>query len=135
MTDLAATRVREISLLTSSDSLTAVERSAYVDEVNSLINELESIASSTSVNDRYLLSGHFDSLNTQVGINRGEQTSASLRSARPQDLGAYETTGPTREALPPHLQPPLIRQQPLKISSFLRALAQQRLMLLTTVRP
>ena len=91
--------LRTIAVESSNGSLSSTERSAYATESVSLINEIESIATSTSFNQRSLLDGTLMGISTQVGSRSDDSISLSISSSAPSSLGAYSSIGPTREAL------------------------------------
>jgi flagellin len=91
--------LRTIAVESSSSSLTSTDRSVHATESAELINELESLATSTSFNQRSLLDGTQMGLSIQAGPNSAQSISLSISSSNPSNLGAYSSVGPTREAL------------------------------------
>ncbi|MBL97825.1 MAG: hypothetical protein CMF52_08415 [Legionellales bacterium] len=92
-------RMRTIAVESSSDAITATERTVFANETGELLAEIESIASSTSFNKRRLLDGSLTGLTIQAGPSSADTLSLSIASSNPESLGAYSAIGPTRGAL------------------------------------
>ena len=92
-------RVRAIAVESSSDGMTSTDRTTMESETSALINEIESISTSTAYNNRLLLDGSFSGINAQVGPNSNDSVNFSVTTSKPSTLGAYASIGPTRDAL------------------------------------
>ena len=80
-------RMREISVQAANDTNTPADRQSLQDEVASLTEEIDRIATTAQFNDKVLLDGNFGTANYQVGANAGQTISMSISSAKNADLG------------------------------------------------
>lgn len=86
------TRLRELSVQSASDTIGDQER-AYSDlEFQQLVTEVERIATSTTFNEKKLISGEGDEMEFQIGINNNEANDRikfkpEEQSVRAADLG------------------------------------------------
>jgi flagellin len=80
-------RMREISVQAANDTNTPADRQSLQNEVASLTEEIDRIATTAQFNDKVLLDGNFGTANFQVGANAGQTISMSISSAKNSDLG------------------------------------------------
>lgn len=76
-------RIRELAVQAANDILTAADRTNLQNEVNSLLSEVDRIASSTEFNTRKLLDGSSatTAMNFQVGANTGQSIAVTIATA------------------------------------------------------
>lgn len=76
-------RMRELSVQAANDVLTDTDRVAIQKEVDSLLAEVDRIASNTEFNTRKLLDGSVatTALNLQIGANTGQSISVTIATA------------------------------------------------------
>ncbi|MBI2874478.1 MAG: flagellin FliC [Firmicutes bacterium] len=76
-------RMRELAVQAANDTLTAGDRSSIQKEIDSLLSEVNRIASSTQFNSRNLLDGSAatTALNFQVGANTGQTIAVTIATA------------------------------------------------------
>ncbi len=95
-------RIRELSVQSSNDTLTASDRANLQAEANQLVSEVDRIASSSQFNGVALLNKNRtvsthdsgDGLQFQIGANSGgtaNQLTLTIGGARTQDLGSVKT--------------------------------------------
>lgn len=84
-------RMREIAVRASSESLSENERSFFKSEFDNLRSEIESIATRTNFDETALMDGSFN-VRVQVGAEATDQVKLSLGSARIADLGLSTAT-------------------------------------------
>ncbi|MEF8729824.1 MAG: flagellin [Accumulibacter sp.] len=81
-------RMRELAVQASNATNTATDRAALQQEVDQLVQQINTVASQTAFNGVKLLDGTFNSQSFQVGANTGEQISIStIASAKADSLG------------------------------------------------
>ncbi|MEZ5454673.1 MAG: flagellin [Lysobacteraceae bacterium] len=84
----ALQRMRELSVQAANATNSASDRAALQDEVEQLVQQINTVATQTSFNGVKLLDGTFTSQTFQVGANQGETIDiASIASARADALG------------------------------------------------
>jgi len=96
-------RMRELAVQSANDTNAAGDRLAIQSEVDQLVEEIDRLATQTNFNDRTVLDGSFTDRTFQIGANRGESLTVSIRSARAYNLGAQallEVSDVTTNALP-----------------------------------
>jgi len=92
-------RMRELAVQSSNATNTATDRAALQNEVDQLVQQINTVAGQTAFNGIKVLDGTFNSQAFQVGANRGETISIeSIASAKADSLGvgttsSYETKG------------------------------------------
>lgn len=74
------TRMRELAVQGANDTLTTSDRLKIQDEVNQLIDEIDSTSSKIQFNTKQLLNGTHASLVFQVGQNEGLNLSVTMES-------------------------------------------------------
>ena len=86
-------RMRELSVQASNATNTATDRAALQQEVDTLVQQINTVASQTAFNGVKLLDGTFNAQSFQVGANSGEAlTISSLASAKADALGVGTTS-------------------------------------------
>ena len=85
-------RIRELSIQSASDVMSATERNYIQTEVNQLLAEFDRVTRDTTFNEINVLDGSFASKTFQIGITRGETANVSIGSMRINQLGAYQQT-------------------------------------------
>jgi flagellin len=86
-------RMRELSVQASNATNTATDRAALQQEVDQLVQQINTVASQTAFNGVKLLDGTFNSQTFQVGANSGETISVnSIASAKADALGVGTTS-------------------------------------------
>lgn len=95
------TRLRELSVQSASDTIGDREREYSDLEFQQLVTEVERIATSTTFNDKQLISGEGDQMEFQIGINNNEANDRikydpSQQSVRASDLGIAGLTVATK---------------------------------------
>lgn len=76
-------RLRELAVQGSSDTLTAEDRSSIQKEIDSLLAEIDRIATTTEFNTQKLLNGNVatTALNFQIGANSGQTIAVTIATA------------------------------------------------------
>lgn len=92
-------RIRELAVQSANDSNSLDDRASLQKEVSQLQAELNRIANSTEFNNTKLLDGTFTSALFQVGANKGQTIAVSVGAARATDMGDYEISSETKNAL------------------------------------
>lgn len=82
-------RMRELSVQAANDTNVNVDRSAIASELESLITEVDRIASTTQFNEQDLLNGGFTSKKLQIGANKDSDLTLSI-SIEAMDTGTLE---------------------------------------------
>ncbi|HMW54923.1 MAG: flagellin [Candidatus Accumulibacter phosphatis] len=86
-------RMRELSVQASNATNTATDRAALQQEVDTLVQQINTVASQTAFNGVKLLDGTFNAQSFQIGANSGEAlTINSLASAKADALGVGTTS-------------------------------------------
>jgi len=81
-------RMRELAVQASNATNTATDRAALQQEVDQLVQQINTVASQTAFNGVKLLDGTFNSQSFQIGANTGEQISINtIASAKADSLG------------------------------------------------
>ncbi len=86
-------RVRELALQSANDTNTTLDRQALQEEVDQLISEIQSVASSANFNGKNLLDGSFSNAVFQTGANVGDTISVSISQVDTNSLGVSSTAG------------------------------------------
>lgn len=86
-------RLRELAVQSSNDTNTALDRSYIDDEADQVLNEINRISNQTRWNGTKLLDGTFDAVQFQLGANRAEDVSFSVRSVNASKIGNYRVEG------------------------------------------
>ena len=81
------TRMRELAVQAANGTLTTTDRATLDTEFQSLITEIDRVASDTSFNGVTLLDGTTSSLSIQVGVNSGDTIAVNLASSTAASLG------------------------------------------------
>jgi flagellin len=85
--------MRELSVQASNATNTATDRAALQQEVDTLVQQINTVAGQTAFNGVKLLDGTFNSQSFQVGANTGESiTINSIASAKANSLGVGTTS-------------------------------------------
>lgn len=90
MTNIAQ-RLRELAIQAANGSLGPTDRSFLDNERSALVEEFNRIATTTSFNTTKLLDGTFQTVDLQVGVQKGEKISFTIGDARATALGALAT--------------------------------------------
>jgi len=86
-------RMRELSVQAANATNTATDRAALQQEVDQLVQQINTVASQTAFNGVKLLDGTFNSQAFQIGANTGETISiSSIASAKADALGVGTTS-------------------------------------------
>jgi len=86
-------RMRELAVQASNATNTATDRAALQQEVDQLVQQINTVASQTAFNGVKLLDGTFNSQAFQIGANSGETISvSSIASAKADALGVGTTS-------------------------------------------
>ncbi|MBL8422356.1 MAG: flagellin [Candidatus Accumulibacter phosphatis] len=86
-------RMRELAVQGANATNTATDRAALQQEVDQLVQQINTVAGQTAFNGVKLLDGTFNSQAFQVGANAGEKISInSIASARADSLGVGTTS-------------------------------------------
>ncbi|HRD92057.1 MAG TPA: flagellin [Accumulibacter sp.] len=86
-------RMRELSVQASNATNTATDRAALQNEVDQLVQQINTVASQTAFNGVKVLDGTFNAQAFQVGANSGETISInSIASAKADSLGVGTTS-------------------------------------------
>jgi flagellin len=86
-------RMRELAVQSSNATNTATDRAALQQEVDQLVQQINTVSSQTAFNGVKLLDGTFNSQTFQVGANSGETISVnSIASAKADSLGVGTTS-------------------------------------------
>ncbi len=82
-------RMRELAVQAANDTNVTVDRSAIKDEINSLVEEIDRIATSTTFNEKKLLNGDLSgtALTLQIGADSGVTMEINIGSMKATDLG------------------------------------------------
>jgi flagellin len=86
-------RVRELSVQAGNSTLSTTDRSMIQSEVDSLLSEVDSIASKTNFNGVSLLDGKKDSVTFQIGINASDSLNVKLQKSDTMSLGLSGSKG------------------------------------------
>ncbi len=86
-------RMRDLSVQAANATNTATDRAALQQEVDNLVQQINTVASQTAFNGVKLLDGTFNSQAFQIGANSGELiTIGSISSAKSDALGVGTTS-------------------------------------------
>ncbi len=88
-----AQRVRELAVQSANDTNSSSDRQALNNEVSQLLSEMSRIATSTDFNGQKVLDGSLESLDFQVGANRGQTITVTGTDARTSEVGAAVLEG------------------------------------------
>lgn len=86
-------RVRELALQSANDTNTTLDRQALQEEVDQLLNEIESVATKSNFNGKKLLDGSFTNSVFQTGANVGDTISVSIGKVDTSSLGVAASAG------------------------------------------
>lgn len=86
-------RIRELSVQAMNGSNSAGDRASLNNEVQSLTQELQRIATTTQFNGQNILDGSFGSLSFQVGANANQSISVSSGNFQTNSFGNYRIGG------------------------------------------
>lgn len=73
-------RMRELAVQASSSTMTTEDRDAIQEEINSLIEEIDRIATTTEFNGMTLLDGSLTAIDILIGANSGQTISFSINA-------------------------------------------------------
>jgi flagellin len=86
-------RMRELAVQSSNASNSGTDRAAIQQEVDQLVQQINTVSSQTAFNGVKLLDGSFNSQAFQIGANTGEKiTISSIASAKADSLGVGTTS-------------------------------------------
>ncbi|MCB1968716.1 MAG: hypothetical protein KDI64_22375, partial [Candidatus Accumulibacter sp.] len=86
-------RMRELAVQSSNATNTATDRAALQNEVDQLVQQINTVAGQTAFNGVKVLDGTFNSQSFQVGANSGETIAvSSIASAKADALGVGTTS-------------------------------------------
>lgn len=80
-------RIRELAVQAANDTYTLQERQAMQEEMNQLLDELDSISGRTEFNTQKLLDGSFQNKKIHIGANSGQHITISIGTMGVQALG------------------------------------------------
>lgn len=81
-------RARELAVQSANDTnMSTVDREAMQEELNALIDEIDSIAGRTEFNTQTLLSGGFSGKKFHIGANSGQSIEVSIDAMNASGLG------------------------------------------------
>ncbi len=80
-------RMRELAVQASNDTNVTADRTAIQDEIDALSEEITRIAKQTEFNTMGLLSGKFSGKKIQVGANKAQTISITIKSMTAKALG------------------------------------------------
>jgi flagellin len=93
-------RMRELAVQASNDTSTDADRSEMQQEMNQLIDEIDTISTDTEFNTQKLLTGSFTNKTLQIGANEGQEMQVSISAMASGNMGqktgtsaAVTTTG------------------------------------------
>ena len=86
-------RIRDLAVQAANDTNSDTDRSYLQKEVDSLVSEIDRIASQTEYNDQSVLTGFYESNSLQVGIEGGQTVSFSIQSTHSSQLGVASGFG------------------------------------------
>ena len=86
-------RIRELAVQAANDTNSDTDRSYLQKEVDSLVSEIDRIASQTKYNDQSVLTGFYESNSLQVGIEGGQTVNFSIPSTHSSQLGVASGFG------------------------------------------
>lgn len=86
-------RVRELALQSANDTNTTLDRQALQEEVDQLLSEVESVATTANFNGKKLLDGSFSKAVFQTGANVGNTISVSVAKVDTSSLGVAASAG------------------------------------------
>lgn len=96
-------RLRELAVQGSNDTLTKEDREIIQIEINSLIEEIDSLSSRVEFNKKPLLNENYDNFIFQVGGNEGQEINLSIPVVNSTSLGLnnldYTTVKGCQDAL------------------------------------
>lgn len=93
-------RMRELSVQAANDTNVTVDRTAIKNEIDSLVSEIGRIATSTTFNEKKLLTGSLKGANLQIGADKGVNmtlTIATMTAAK-LSVNALDITTYTKSA-------------------------------------
>ncbi|MFB4164635.1 flagellin [Alteribacillus sp. JSM 102045] len=80
-------RMRELSVQAANDTNTDGDREQLQEEIEALIDEIDSISEKTEFNTKELLDGSANELNFQIGANSDQQVTVSITGLSSEDIG------------------------------------------------
>lgn len=86
-------RIRELALQSANDTNTTLDRAALQEEVDQLINEIQTVADSANFNGKNLLDGSFTNAVFQTGANVGDTISVNISKVDTESLGSARAAG------------------------------------------
>jgi flagellin len=86
-------RIRELALQSANDTNTTLDRAALQEEVDQLINEIQTVADSANFNGKNLLDGSFTNAVFQTGANVGDTISVNISKVDTESLGSAQAAG------------------------------------------
>jgi len=86
-------RIRELALQSANDTNTSLDRQALQEEVDQLVDEIKTVASTANFNGKNLLDGSFTNAVFQTGANVGDTISVSISEVGVASLGTAEQAG------------------------------------------
>jgi flagellin len=86
-------RIRELAVQAANDTNSSTDRGYLQKEVDSLVSEIDRIASQTKYNDNSVLTGFYESNSLQVGTEGGQTVSFSIAATHSSQLGVASGFG------------------------------------------
>ncbi len=86
-------RIRELALQSANDTNTTLDRQALQEEVDQLIDEIQTVAETANFNGKNLLDGSFSNAVFQTGANVGDTISVSVSKVDAESLGVASAAG------------------------------------------
>jgi flagellin len=80
-------RMRELAVQASNDTSTDDDRAEMQQEMNQLIDEIDTIATDTEFNTQSLLDGSFNNKILQIGANEGQEMTISISAMGSSNMG------------------------------------------------
>lgn len=94
-----AQRIRELAIQAANGAISDNDRNNLDQEVQSLIEEFDRIATTTEFNGVFLLDGTFATTSLQVGIRKGQSIAFNIGNARSTVLGGLATMSGVRNQM------------------------------------
>lgn len=86
-------RIRELALQSANDTNTTLDRAALQEEVDQLIDEIQTVANSANFNGKKLLDGSFTNAVFQTGANVGDTIAVNISKVDAESLGSAQAAG------------------------------------------
>lgn len=80
-------RMNELAVKAANDTNQSIDRNAIQEEMNALATEIDRIACTTQFNKKNLINGSVESLNLQVGANKGQNITVAICAMTASNIG------------------------------------------------